>query len=385
MESTEIVVKYYDKDEKFNGWLVIDRNKYALSAGGIRVQKGLTQEKLENMARNMSKKMAVWGLPINGAKCGIDYDPNSPKKDQALYKFMCAIKPFITLNYSMGADLNTNFAELNDIANKMGISSIKQSIQVAQNLSRADFNNYIKKLDNKVHNNISLGQIRAGWGVGSATIELNTHLNSNNTFIIQGFGTLSKGILFRLRNEKINLNAIADAEKCIVDTTGNGIDIDKLLNINSNLLPTDISGIKAFPSNHIYQINADIFIVAATENVINDTNAESILVKGIVQGANLAVTTSANNILHKRGIYVTPSFVSGSAGTLFMNILFGSEISSTSEELLAMSDNIMRNKINQLIELSIKNKTSLETEASILVEQCLNRTITGNPYSLSHI
>ena len=29
MESTEIVVKYYDKDEKFHGWLVIDRKKYA--------------------------------------------------------------------------------------------------------------------------------------------------------------------------------------------------------------------------------------------------------------------------------------------------------------------------------------------------------------------
>ncbi len=128
-----VVVEYVDNVEDFKGWLVIDGIDHPLCAGGMRVQKGLCAEHLKEMARNMARKMRLCGLPISGAECGIDYDPDSPGKRAAMTRFINAIKPFMLTRYSMGPDLNTKVDELTRVANSCGIPSIKYAIGAVQN------------------------------------------------------------------------------------------------------------------------------------------------------------------------------------------------------------------------------------------------------------
>jgi len=45
-ESPALVVEYTDPEEGFGGWLVIDSLEHELCAGGMRVQPGLTRERL---------------------------------------------------------------------------------------------------------------------------------------------------------------------------------------------------------------------------------------------------------------------------------------------------------------------------------------------------
>ena len=91
----EIVLEYTDPLEGFKGWLVIDRTVHRICAGGMRVQLGLTREHLIEMARNMTRKMLIADLRVDGAKCGIDYNPASPGKMAAVGRFLQAISPYI--------------------------------------------------------------------------------------------------------------------------------------------------------------------------------------------------------------------------------------------------------------------------------------------------
>ena len=88
-----LVIDYVDPEEGFRGWLVRDTLDFGLCAGGMRVQPGLTGARLAEMARNMTRKMRISGLRVDGAKSGIDYDPHPPGKPAAMARFMAAKRP----------------------------------------------------------------------------------------------------------------------------------------------------------------------------------------------------------------------------------------------------------------------------------------------------
>lgn len=211
-----LCVEYFDKEEQFKGWLVIDDLSHPICAGGFRVQKGLNKDHLKKMAKNMSRKMQVWGIPISGAKSGIDYDPDSENKNSAIKKFMNAIKPFLLHCYSCGGDLNTSIDQLEDIANELNIPSIKMAIANGQNISIDKYNERYSLLKHDINNGFSLGQLRAGWGVAESVFGVLNVLNvlnvdySDAKVAIQGFGTLAKSTILALKSKNIKIVAIAD-------------------------------------------------------------------------------------------------------------------------------------------------------------------------------
>lgn len=107
--SPELLIEYTDPLEGFKGWLAIDRLAHKICAGGLRVQDGLTRECIVDLAATMTLKMRIAGIRADGAKSGIDYDPNSPGKHEALYRFIRAIRPFLLERYSMGRILTPNW------------------------------------------------------------------------------------------------------------------------------------------------------------------------------------------------------------------------------------------------------------------------------------
>ncbi|MCI5146252.1 MAG: Glu/Leu/Phe/Val dehydrogenase, partial [Candidatus Electrothrix sp. AR3] len=90
-ENSELIIEYTDPLEGFKGWLVIDSMTHNMAAGGLRVQQGLTCECVQRLAATMTLKMRIAGIRADGAKSGIDYDPASPGKQEALYRFIRAI------------------------------------------------------------------------------------------------------------------------------------------------------------------------------------------------------------------------------------------------------------------------------------------------------
>ncbi len=355
--SVGLVVEYCDPQEGFNGWLAIDDPSCLLCAGGMRVQKGISKEHVINMARNMSRKMRICGLPIGGAKCGIDYDHTSPGKIAAMTRFMAAIKPYIQTCYSMGPDLNTDMSELESIAETLHIPSIKMAIAAAQGMELPYFQKRYSILSQEVQKGWSLGKIRAGHGVAAAALATLEHLQispTQATVAVQGFGTLAKAATLGLLDAGVKIVAVADAEKCITISDSNNDTINDLLQEKGTLLPTreNSSDTQVLERSAILSQECDILLLAAIENTVTKDNAPLINAKAVVPGANLAVSHDAELVLQKRNIPTLPCFLAGCGGSLSMNGLFGPENHPSPSDVLRYIEKKMGSVVQTILHQS---------------------------------
>lgn len=354
----ELIVEYTDTLEGFKGWVVMHALSHKLCAGGVRVQKGLTLDCVRDLARNMTIKMRITGIRADGAKCGINYDPHSPGKKEAMYRFIRAIRPYVLERYSLGPDLNTTMCELDDIAERLSIPAVKMAIAKAQGFDLPSFLKRYRILK-QPFGHATLGRVRAGFGLAAACQGVLEFLNippQEATVAIQGFGGLGSAAAYTLHEAGIKVIAIADEEKSLISTNNQSLDIKAMLpsttNCGTGFIPSSgINGRYGDPSE-IYDVKCDVFIPAAIENVITVDNADVLPIKAVVTGANLAVTQEAEKLLNDRGIIIIPDFVAGSGGSLSMDGLFGPEIEPSAQEVLTHVNKRMRRIVKKVIKRS---------------------------------
>jgi glutamate dehydrogenase/leucine dehydrogenase len=63
-------------------------------------------------------------------------------------------------------------------------------------------------------------------------------------------------------------------------------------------------------------MDVDVLVLAATEGVIDEENAEKVRAKYIISLANGPVTRKAEKILHKKGVVVIPDILANSGGVI---------------------------------------------------------------------
>jgi glutamate dehydrogenase (NAD(P)+) len=367
-----LVIEYTDPVEGFKGWLVRDRLNHRMCAGGMRVQAGLTCRKLADMARNMSCKMRIAGLRVDGAKSGIDYDPGSPDKAKAVTRFLQAIRPYIESTYSMGPDLNMEMEELEEIAHKTGIASIKMAIARAQGWELDYFLERNAILQHEI-DGCSLSRLRAGYGLAAAVLAVLDFLaisNTKATVAIQGFGTLARAAASSLYTAGVRIIAIADIEKCFVSPHDQGLDIPKLL-LSSGPLLHDAGGLDIIqkPSSAVTDLHCDILVPAAVENSISVDIASSLHARAVVPGANLAIPAESLDILQEKSVIVIPDYLAGCGGSLSMEGLFGPADHPSGQSVLDHVDKKMFNIVSRVLEKSQQEKISPTAAANKLCQE----------------
>ena len=67
----EYVIEVYDPKIGMEGFLVIDNTALGLGKGGIRMTPNVTKEEVFRLARVMTWKNSLAGIPFGGAKAGI--------------------------------------------------------------------------------------------------------------------------------------------------------------------------------------------------------------------------------------------------------------------------------------------------------------------------
>ena len=364
------MLEYTDATEGFRGWLVRDTLEHRICAGGMRVQPGLTKERLARMARNMTRKMRISGLRVDGAKCGIDYDPAAPGKQAAIARFMAAILPYLQSAFSMGPDLNVEMSELDGIGQRLGLASVKMAVAAAQGWELDYFNARYAILKQPVDGR-PLGRLRVGYGVAVAALAVIEHLAipfSQATVAVQGFGALARAALYGLARQGIRIVALADVEKCLIAEGGQGLDLGRLLQSEGPLLPATVpgSGMRVAAREEIYRVPCDILVPAAVENTVSEQVAAGLRVKAVVPGANLAVTAGAESLLTGAGIVVLPDFLAGCGGSLAMDGLFGPQEHPAPAQVLAHVERRMTDLVRLVLARSAAERIS-PTVAALLI------------------
>ena len=109
----EIVFEWSDEETGAEGWVVINSLRNGAAGGGTRMRAGLNKEEVVSLAKVKEIKFSVCGPAIGGAKSGINFDPNDPRREQVLEKWYSAVYPILKNYYGTGGDMNVD--EIKDV------------------------------------------------------------------------------------------------------------------------------------------------------------------------------------------------------------------------------------------------------------------------------
>ena len=364
-EPPALAMEYTDPALGFRGWFVRHRLDHRLCAGGMRVAVGLTQAHVADMARNMTLKMRIAGLNVDGAKCGIDLDPRHPDKTAAMERFLAALAPYITTTYSLGPDLNVEMDELSAALGRLGIPSPKVAVARAQGWTTEYFGERSRLLAAKVFPHEpgwTLGRLRAGYGVAAAALAVLDHLGippSEARVAVQGCGQVGQGAVLVLARHGVRITAAGDAEKTVADPTG--IDLRVITSAGRTGLLPEYGA--CLPREAVLAAACDLLLATAVEASITEDNAHHLRCRAVVPGANLAVTPGAARLLAAHNILVVPDFVAGCGGSLSMEGLYGPEHHPSPQAVLDHVAAKMRTLVADTITLA-RDQRLLPSEAA---------------------
>lgn len=354
-------IHYVDPLEGFDGWLVYDGTACRLAAGGCRVQPGLTEAELTELASRMTLKQHVLRLGVDGAKCGIDYDPRSPDADRALGRFLNFLRQEFLTRFSMGCDMGTHFDSLERLARAEGIPSVKYAIKVAQDISEEEFFARLRLLDERI-GMLTLGQRRAGHALAHVVIAAARAAQAGRkaTCALQGFGNLGRAAAYSLAEEGIRITAIADEYGCVADPAG--LDVIAMLGLPPDA-PVTAPLARRLPSSALPGEPCDILVLAATQDALSAEQADQVRASVVVVGANCGLSAAVEERLNRRGVMTIPDFIGGIGGSGSMEAIFGPSVRPSAKEVLDLVAAMMRALIDDLTDHASRAGSSIRAVA----------------------
>ena len=359
------VARSFEGPGGVRGWLAYDGETRPLAVGGCRVQRGLSAEMLEALAARMTLKERVLGLNVDGAKCGLDYDPAGPDKAAALRSFLAFLRDELETRLSLGCDMGTQWNELERLAAVEGIPSIKYAIRSAQGLSDEDFFHRLGLLDEPV-GPLTLAERRAGHALACAAISAARATGGGPEGVgcaLQGFGNLGRGAAQSLAEHGVVLVAVADEHGCVADP--DGLDLERMLAAPYGTpVAAAAGGGEVLPRDALAELPCDLLVLAATEDAVPADQAARVEAPAVVVGANCGLSEEVEEALRARGVLVVPDFIGGIGGSASMEALFGSARPPASAAVvLDRTARLMRELVDDLIETARREDASIRSAA----------------------
>jgi glutamate dehydrogenase (NAD(P)+) len=338
--------------------------------GGIRFSMAVNQDEVMALAALMTYKCAIVNVPFGGAKGGIKISPRSLspyelEKITRRYTSELVKKNFIGPGIDVPApDYGTGEREM------AWIVDTYQSLKPGE----------IDAAGCVTGKPISLGGVRGrkeatGLGVFFGVREvclmedvmkkqgLTVGIENKNV-IVQGLGNVGYYTAKFFREHGAKVIAIAEYEGAIYNKEG--------LNEEAVFQHRKVTGsILNFPgatniekSGEALEMECDILIPAALENVIDANNAPRIKAKIIGEAANGPLTPEADDIFAKRGILVIPDMYLNAGGVTVSYFEWLKNLSHVRYGRLEkrFTENANINILNQIEELTGKKVSNSEKE-----------------------
>jgi glutamate dehydrogenase/leucine dehydrogenase len=140
------------------------------------------------------------------------------------------------------------------------------------------------------------------------------NLNPAETKIaVQGFGNV--GYYFALLAQELGFKVVAVSDSKGGVFKEDGLDIVEVMeHKKSTSAVKDFEGADNIGGEEILELDVDVLVPAALENAIQESNADKIKAKYIIEMANGPVTPEADEILEQKEIMVVPDVLANSGG-----------------------------------------------------------------------
>jgi len=293
----------------FTGYRIQYNDARGPTKGGLRFHPKVNSEEVKVLSFLMTLKCAVVDLPYGGGKGGVVVNPkelSEAELERLSRAFMREIAKFIGPQVDIPApDVNTN-----------------------AKIMAWMLDEYEKIIGKKCPAVITGKPLELG---GSKGREYSTSLGGafvirdfakhhdmppeETRVAIQGFGNVGYNLARILSEWGYKIVAVSDSKGAIHDE--NGFDVAKVKEHKTKTKSViDFPGSEAYTQEELLELDVDILVPAALENVIHKDNADNVKAKVVVELANAPVTPEADDLLHKKEIPVIPDILANSGGVI---------------------------------------------------------------------
>ncbi|GAB2794957.1 glutamate dehydrogenase/leucine dehydrogenase [Hymenobacter luteus] len=298
----EIVFEWKDSETEAEGWVVINSLRGGAAGGGTRMRKGLDKREVESLAKTMEVKFTVSGPAIGGAKSGINFDPQDPRKRGVLERWYRAVIPLLKNYYGTGGDLNVD--EIHDvipITEDYGLWHPQEGIvnghyratepQKIQKLGQLR-QGVVKVLEDAsfspdLSRKYTVADLITGYGVAEAVrhyYELwGGRSVAGKRAIIQGWGNVGAAAAYYLASQGARVTGIIDRVGGLLKEGGFSLEEIRTLFLerDGNALAAD--NLLSFEevNQRIWSSGAEIFIPAAASRLVSRGQVEQLVAGGL--------------------------------------------------------------------------------------------------------
>ncbi len=294
------------KKKVFKGWRIQHNGALGPYKGGIRFHFETVREEVQALATLMSIKCAVAGLPYGGGKGGIVVDPKKLSKTE-LERLSRAFANRIA--HVIGEDVDVPAPDVNTTPEIMGWM-LDEYQRIIGHKSPATFTGKPIAMGGSLGRTEATG--RGGlFGLLSLLAKMKKKAKGT-TVAVQGFGNVGYYFAKLATEVGFKVVAISDSRSGVYDK--NGIDLDRALK-NKKEKGTVSYG-KTISNEELLELDVDVLVPAALENMVNEKNMAKIKAPIIVEMANGPLTQEAYEYLAKKGKVIVPDVFANSGGVI---------------------------------------------------------------------
>jgi glutamate dehydrogenase/leucine dehydrogenase len=376
----EIVFNWKDPETEAEGWTVINSLRGGAAGGGTRMRKGLDMNEVLSLAKTMEVKFSVSGPAIGGAKSGINFDPNDPRKKGVLERWYKAVSPLLKNYYGTGGDLNVDeIHEVIPMTEGCGVWHPQEGVfnghfkpTEADKINRIGQlrQGVVKVIENpnfspNVNRKYTIADMITGYGVAEAVRHFYSIYGGDvkgKKAIVQGFGNVGSAAAFYLAEMGAKVVGIIDRDGGLINENGFSFEeiTDLFLNkdgnklVAANMIPFDEI------NETIWTIGADIFAPCAASRLVQKSQIDHMIASGlevISCGANVPFADKEiffGSIMEETDAKVSliPDFISNCGMARVFAYFMEKKVQMTDESIFSDTSDIIRAAIQKTYDVS---------------------------------
>ncbi|NHN27298.1 amino acid dehydrogenase [Flavobacterium jejuense] len=395
----EIVFNWKDPETEAEGWTVINSLRGGAAGGGTRMRKGLDMNEVLSLAKTMEVKFSVSGPAIGGAKSGINFDPNDPRKKGVLERWYKAVSPLLKNYYGTGGDLNVDeIHEVIPMTEDCGVWHPQEGVfnghfkpTEADKINRIGQlrQGVIKVIENpnfspNVNRKYTVADMITGYGVAEAVRHFYTIFGGDvkgKKAIVQGFGNVGSAAAFYLAEMGAKVVGIIDRDGGLINEQGFSFEEIKTLFLNKdgnklvapNMIPFEEINEK------IWSIEAQIFAPCAASRLVTKSQVDKMIASGlevISSGANVPFADKEiffGSIMEETDAKVSliPDFIANCGMARVFAYFMEKKVQMTDDAIFSDTSNRIKNAIEKVHAVSTDKKNISARAFEIALKQLI--------------
>jgi len=393
----EIVFEWKDSETEAVGWVVINSLRGGAAGGGTRMRIGLDKREVESLAKTMEIKFTVSGPPIGGAKSGINFDPNDPRKAGVLHRWYGAVMPLLKYYYGTGGDLNVD--EIHEViphTEDVGIWHPQEGVFTGhykptepQKVNRIGQlrQGVIKLIEDEkytptLHKKYTIADMCTGYGVAEAVrhyYNLWGGKLKGKRAVVQGWGNVGAAAGFYLSQMGVKIVGILTREGGLVNQVGFTHEeiCSLVLNREGNRLVTDEILSFETVNQKIWDLEFEVFIPAAASRLVTKNQIDRMIESGVEVfscGANVPfadpeIFFGPTGLYADEKISVIPDFIANCGMARVFAYFMEREVSVTDEAIFSDISQTILMALEKTRKVSLSKTRLAQTSFEIALKQ----------------